>query len=280
MDIDDRSPDYKSMIKRRFQVFVSSTFEDLREERQAAVEAILKAGHIPAGMELFSAGSESQLEVIRQWIRDSDIYMLILGGRYGSIEPKSGFSYTEVEFNYARELGKPFFSVVLSDEGREAKVKIHGTAVLERTNLSKYDAFRVLVRSHMCASFESAKDIKLAVFETLPQLTSIPDLAGWIPASEAGPGSGVIDELARALQDNRSMKTEIEQLRSKVSSYLEKAPSFEELYRLLSAEKVTVPADLIGSGVEEKVPLLEVAVFYARPSRARGHEPSRYNRAE
>ena len=37
-----------SFLKRRFQVFVSSTFTDLQEERQAAVEAILSAGHIPA----------------------------------------------------------------------------------------------------------------------------------------------------------------------------------------------------------------------------------------
>jgi hypothetical protein len=45
--------------KRRLQVFISSTFLDLKEERQAAVEAVLRAGHIPAGMELFSAGNES-----------------------------------------------------------------------------------------------------------------------------------------------------------------------------------------------------------------------------
>jgi hypothetical protein len=84
-------------VKRKLQVFVSSTYDDLREERQAAVEAILKAGHIPAGMELFTAGSGSQLQVIRRWIEESDLYLLILGGRYGSIEPKSGLSYTEVE---------------------------------------------------------------------------------------------------------------------------------------------------------------------------------------
>jgi len=46
-------------IHKKLQVFVSSTYRDLKPERQAAVEAILKAGHIPAGMELFSAGSES-----------------------------------------------------------------------------------------------------------------------------------------------------------------------------------------------------------------------------
>jgi hypothetical protein len=39
--------------KKKLQVFVSSTYEDLREERQAAVEAILTAGHIPAGMRDF-----------------------------------------------------------------------------------------------------------------------------------------------------------------------------------------------------------------------------------
>jgi hypothetical protein len=42
--------------KKKLQVFVSSTYEDLKEERQVAVESILTAGHIPAGMELFAAG--------------------------------------------------------------------------------------------------------------------------------------------------------------------------------------------------------------------------------
>jgi hypothetical protein len=40
--------------KKKLQVFVSSTYTDMHEERQAAVEAILTAGHIPAGMELFT----------------------------------------------------------------------------------------------------------------------------------------------------------------------------------------------------------------------------------
>jgi len=53
-------------VRKRLQVFVSSTFSDLRDERQAAVEAILVAGHIPAGMELFTSGDESQMEAIKQ----------------------------------------------------------------------------------------------------------------------------------------------------------------------------------------------------------------------
>jgi hypothetical protein len=70
--------------KKKLQVFVSSTYTDLREERQAAVQAILSAGHIPAGMELFAAGDQSQMVVIRRWIDESDVFLLILGGRSGA----------------------------------------------------------------------------------------------------------------------------------------------------------------------------------------------------
>src|SRR6185437_12937032 len=85
-------------LRKRLQVFVSSTFIDLKAERQAAVEAILSAGHIPAGMELFAAGDESQMEVIKQWIDESDVYLLIFGWRYGSIDLKSAKSYTQLEY--------------------------------------------------------------------------------------------------------------------------------------------------------------------------------------
>lgn len=85
-----------SFVGKRLQVSVSSTFSDLIQERQAAVEAILTAGHIPAGMELFTAGDESQMQVIKQWIDESDLYLMILGGRYGSTEANTGKSYTHL----------------------------------------------------------------------------------------------------------------------------------------------------------------------------------------
>src|SRR5436305_9143972 len=103
-------------MAKKLQVFVSSTYEDLRAERQAAVEAILSAGHIPAGMKLFAAGDESQMVVIRRWIDESDVFMLILGHRYGSIEPESNKSYVQLEYEYAVAQGKPLFAVVARDD--------------------------------------------------------------------------------------------------------------------------------------------------------------------
>ena len=74
-------------------------------------------------MELFKAGNNSQWETIKRWINDSDVYMLILGGRYGSIEPTSKKSYTHLEYEYAISQNIPVFATVLSDNFLADKVK-------------------------------------------------------------------------------------------------------------------------------------------------------------
>jgi hypothetical protein len=116
--------------RKRLQVFVSSTYTDLKEERQAAVSAILTAEHIPAGMELFTAGDESQMDVIKQWIDESDVYLLILGGRYGTIEPKSGKSYTQLEYEYAVDKGMPLFACVINESIIDDRVRKKWTRFL------------------------------------------------------------------------------------------------------------------------------------------------------
>jgi Domain of unknown function (DUF4062) len=119
---------------KKLQVFVSSTYTDLREERQAAVEAILTAGHIPAGMELFTAGDESQMETIKRWIAESDVFLLILGGRYGSLERQSGKSYIECEYDYAMSMNRPLFACVVKDEAQRERVKHYGLDIVEQEN--------------------------------------------------------------------------------------------------------------------------------------------------
>jgi hypothetical protein len=47
-------------MEKRYQVFVSSTFSDLQEERQEIIQALLELKCIPAGMELFPAANDDQ----------------------------------------------------------------------------------------------------------------------------------------------------------------------------------------------------------------------------
>lgn len=89
-----------------YQVFISSTFEDLQDERLKILNTLLTFSCIPAGMELFSAASEEQFEYIKKVISQVDYYILIVAGRYGSVT-RDGISYTEKEFDYAKKIGIP-----------------------------------------------------------------------------------------------------------------------------------------------------------------------------
>ena len=84
----------------RFQVFISSTFADLKEERQRVMQVIMEMDCIPAGMELFPAMDDDQLAFIKGVIDDCDYYVILIGGRYGSVN-EQGVSYTEAEYDYA-----------------------------------------------------------------------------------------------------------------------------------------------------------------------------------
>lgn len=98
------------VIERREQVFVSSTYVDLQEERREVIQALLEADCIPAGMELFPASDDDSWSLIKKVIDDSDYYVLIVGGRYGSTHPEREVSYTEMEYNYADESKKPIMA--------------------------------------------------------------------------------------------------------------------------------------------------------------------------
>lgn len=202
--------------RKKYQIFVSSTFTDLIAERQSAVEAILKAGHIPAGMELFTSSNKSQWEVIKRWINESDIYMLILGGRYGSIEPESGKSYTQLEYEYAQEIDKPLFAVVMTNE---AKKELKATQI-ETENPEKLEEFRKTVLDFMSAFFTDTKDIKLAIHESLNDIIRDNQLVGWVRGNSQN--ENIAEELALLSEENRKLREENTKLKDDEAKRLPK----------------------------------------------------------
>ena len=170
------------MKKIKLQVFVSSTYTDLIEERQIAVEAILDAGHIPAGMELFRAG-KSQMKTIHKWIDNSDAYMLILGGRYGSIEKETGLSYTELEYQYALTRKMPVFAIILDDSFLHMKASQTSTdEVFEKKNRGKYEKFKAKVKEQVVKFVKNKDQISHVISRQLNDILYDPDynLSGWI----------------------------------------------------------------------------------------------------
>src|SRR5713226_5081393 len=103
-------------MNKRYQVFVSSTYEDLHEERREVMQALLALDCIPTGMELFPAADDDSWTHIERFIAGCDYYVVIVSGRYGSKGP-AGKSYTEMEYDHAVKAGIPVLAFLHKDPG-------------------------------------------------------------------------------------------------------------------------------------------------------------------
>ncbi|MCX4146766.1 MULTISPECIES: DUF4062 domain-containing protein [Paraburkholderia] len=236
-------------MDKKYQVFISSTFTDMKAERQAAVEAILNAGHIPAGMELFSASDKKQIEVIKGWIDRSDIFMLILGGRYGSVDPESGKSYIQQEYEYAVARGKPFFALYLTEAAIAKKAAGElGLKATERDDTKAYIAFRDQVKNRLCAEVEDVKDIKINVPNSIRDLAAANKLEGWMRASNVESLAPLMDQLASLRAENARLADELNKPKAEATMLSRFTGDFSE--KSLDAEvKLHLEVDILAQGM-------------------------------
>lgn len=246
---------------KKYQIFISSTYLDLIEERQMAVQSIIKMGHIPAGMELFKAGA-SQWQTITKWIDESDIYVLILGGRYGSINEHEGKSYTQLEYEYALSKGIPVFAIVLKDDflqEKENNKKDDKIEIFEKENIEKYNKFKKLVLSKVVAFAEDIKDIQIEIPNNVNTIARERKLEGWSKGSDT---ESYIDALKenmliskekqKLMQENQKLKEKIKKLEEDKKDNFSCKLSFEELQKSLEKEIVIIPKDKLGNKEELK----------------------------
>ncbi|WFP49269.1 DUF4062 domain-containing protein [Methylomonas sp. EFPC3] len=200
----------------RYQIFVSSTFRDLVDERQAVLEAILELGHFPAGMEIFPAADSNAWELIKTVIHDSDYYVLIVGGKYGSTGP-DGISYTEMEFNYAVELNKPILAFLHGSPDRLIVEK----AEVAAEPRSRLQDFRDKVSERRIYKCWNNKDnLKAAVLSSLAYAIRTKPADGWV-RNEGLQNQELLKRLA-SLQDRyEKQSSELNQLKSTIGVNVE-----------------------------------------------------------
>jgi len=192
-------------MDKRYQVFISSTYADLQEERQEVMQALLELDCIPAGMELFPAASEDQWTLIKKVIDDCDYYMVILAGRYGSIGP-DGLSYTEMEYRYALETSKPIIGFVHRAPGDLAANRCEATD----EGKAKLASFRDLVQKKMCRFWENPADLGSQVSRSLVKLIKSSPGIGWVR------GDLVPDE--SAVEEMLALRRRIEELQQELQA--------------------------------------------------------------
>jgi len=192
------------MNDKKYQIFISSTFEDLQDERQSVLQALLEMNCIPSGMELFPAANQDQWSLIQSVIADCDYYVVIIGGRYGSLSP-TGIGYTEMEFNYATELKKPILGFIhKSPENLPAK-KCEST----KEGKEKLEAFKSKIKGKMIKHWNASGDLSSVVSRSLINIMRTDPAIGWVRADKLPDKNSLeeilelrkkIDELSDALK--------------------------------------------------------------------------------
>lgn len=163
---------------KKYQVFISSTHDDLIEERQKVFDAVLTLCQIPIGMEMFSAEDEDQWEIIKSHIDDTDYYVLIIANRYGSVikeGPDAGISYTEKEYNYAVSQGVPVLAYLI-DESVPVK-----PSFVEKENIDKLKAFKEKVcQGREVVWWKSPDELAAKVSQSLFKQIRKDKRPGWV----------------------------------------------------------------------------------------------------
>ena len=213
------------MSQKKYQVFVSSTFRDLSEARQDAIRNILDLGHIPAGMELFPAADINQLDYIKKVIDECDYYLLIMGGRYGSMDA-DGVSYTEREYDYAVETEKVVIAFVHSDP---AAIPV-GKSDVDPKVVEALDKFREKVMTgRLVKTWGSREELEPLVLKSLMHAFKYFPQVGWIRGDSAASDS-LLEQSNKTLQENAELKEELQMLRASGSAEIEDIADLDDTF--------------------------------------------------
>ncbi len=233
----------QGMKEKKYQVFVSSTYEDLKEERAAVSQTLLDLGCIPVGMEQFPASGMSQMEYIKKMLETCDYYILILAGRYGSIDPTDGIGYTEKEYDYAVANGKPVMSFVVEEIGKLPSEKCEKTDA-GRDALMKFRD-KVLA-SRMIKKYSSKESLQAGVAVSLQKCIRDFPAVGWVRADGIDTNPSLEIMMDKYMKEHPATIEEIDALLDKKLDQIGQPPmdtapiSMEEIDAIFNEKTVEV----------------------------------------
>lgn len=163
-------------MEKRYEIFISSTSKDLKNERNLVKEAIINKNCMPICMENFPAYDIKQFEYIKSLIKKSDYYVVILAGKYGSLT-EEGIGYTEKEFDYAKEIGVPILAFIRKDIDNLPENKKEKTPELRY----KLDLFHKKVKENrVIVEWETPENLQYLVSDSLENAFKTQERPGWI----------------------------------------------------------------------------------------------------
>ena len=156
-------------IKQYVPIFVSSTYTDLEPYRKAVWNTLDKLKVGVSGMEIFGARSAEPLQTCVDEVMKCEVFIGIIGMRYGSVDEKTAKSFVRVEYETALEKNLYLLIYLIDEE----KAQISPKFVDVGKSASKLRDFKELLRKkHTIETFQSPEDLGNKVDKDLLRLFS------------------------------------------------------------------------------------------------------------
>ncbi len=212
---------------------------------------------IPVGMEQFPASSLSQWEYIKKMIDMSDYYLLIVAGKYGSIDPEENISYTEKEYRYAIHKKMPILAFLHKNIDSLPAIKV-GATDEERERVKNFHN-TVKEAGRLVDFYSNEDELKYKIAMAMPKIINDAPMPGWVRADQAekaiataGDTDGIRDLQRQLEKIQNTILEKVEQTQMKWEPI-----SKEEIDAMFSSEKKELKIPILSD--EAKCLLTEAA---------------------
>lgn len=173
-------------------IYVSSTYEDLKEHREAAWKALEQAGHRVVAMEQYVASDQRPLDRCLNDVARCDVYVGMFAYRYGFVVPDrsvnpEGLSITELEFRKAKKLSKPCLTF-LHDPSGTWSTKLMDSQSGDNQRGGLIEGLKERLRTDsLCSMFIGVGDLTTKLLAALAQLNAATTEPTPPPSEKTGP---------------------------------------------------------------------------------------------
>jgi hypothetical protein len=216
------------------------------------LRTLAESNYIAAGMEFFPAIDEEQFKFIKTVIDESDYYVAVVAGRYGSIAP-DGLSYSEKEYEYALEKRIPVIALVRDDIdsiGLEKKESTPERAAMLHRFREK------LITGRLAAYWKDETELCYRLVNSLARTSKKYPRDGWVKGAEDP--EALLLRILELERTNKELQSQNSSLRD--VSFIDHIRD-QLVRRIVHIEYQWVDKDNSGMDASEELTGLEIALF-------------------
>ncbi|MDR1949999.1 MAG: DUF4062 domain-containing protein [Spirochaetaceae bacterium] len=185
-----------------YHVFISSTRDDLKNERAALARIVFELGHIPILMDGFDQADKKEWRIIKKNISESDYFLSLTAHRYGLRE--DGKSGIEAEYAQAAAAGIPVIALIIGEKARWKASKREDDEGMIRS----LEEFKRKLQVHPHAFWSNLQELERNARGLLLEELFLNPRKGWVPADQRI-HPRVANEMARLLGENGELKKQL-----------------------------------------------------------------------